>query len=70
MPKKRTYEVLALGSKCLVVEATSKREALQKANFGSASLRGFEADEYHINDELKTPEDIASAIRHGAEDLR
>lgn len=71
MAKKRTYRLTVTAYKEYVVEAKSKDEAMNiVGDEVSPMTRGFDMDTIKLDEELRTPAEVASALRHGAEDLR
>lgn len=62
----RTFEVLVTGWRTLVVSAKNEEEAMEAASDEVGFLSDWETDEYKVERELKSREEIERAVRHGA----
>jgi len=65
-----TYEVLVVAYKTFVVEAEDEQEAIDIVFDEAVTPSDWEQDEISIDSCLETEEEIAQALRHGADDLR
>lgn len=66
--KRKVYEVSVKAFKVFVVDAESEQEAMKLAV--DECGMDWEVDQAYIEGELKTADDVARSIRHGAEDMR
>lgn len=60
----KTYEILIKAFTTIIVEAEDGEMAMEIAGNNLGSSHGFDIDEYSVDSELKSPESIATAIRH------
>lgn len=60
----KTFEILVKAYTTIIVEAADEDAALEVASDVLHKPSGWEVDEFSVDEELSTPEEIERAIRH------